>query len=107
MENAELCLKNKFKVGDRVRLNPEAPEIITYLRRNKRNIVSGINSLMIEEYKNSVGTITRVMSLLDSCEQVVWIDWDPTSKWTWTATMLIPAKNFKKRRIKNHSRWKT
>lgn len=29
MENAELCLKNKFKVGDRVRLNPEAPEIIT------------------------------------------------------------------------------
>lgn len=103
MENAELCLKNKFKVGDRVRLNPEAPEIITYLRRNKRNIVSDINSLMIEEYKNSVGTITRVMSLLDSCEQVVWIDWDPTSKWTWTATMLIPAKNFKKRRIKNHS----
>lgn len=100
MENAELCLKNKFKVGDRVRLNPEAPEIITYLRRNKRNIVSGINSLMIEEYKNSIGTITRVMSLLDSCEQVVWI---PTSKWMWTATMLIPAKNFKKRRIKNHS----
>lgn len=64
MENAELCLKNKFKVGDRVRLNPEAPEIITYLRRNKRNIVSGINSLMIR----------TVLELLDSCEQVVWID---------------------------------
>lgn len=64
MENAELCLKNKFKVGDRV---------------------------------------TRVKSLLDSCEQEVWIDWDLTSKWTWSVTTLIPAKNFKKRRIKNHS----
>ncbi len=36
MENAELCLKNKFKVGDRVRLNPEAPKL--------SHIFEGINA---------------------------------------------------------------